>query len=71
MDNEEIAKRRKRDVDTCVRLDNCFATISAMLDFAQKNEKVVSDKILNDLQEDLAYLQREYIISRRDGDVKR
>ena len=52
-DSAEIAKRRRRDVDTCVRLDNYFATLSAMLDFAQKNERAVSDKILHDIQEDL------------------
>lgn len=71
-DSEEIAKRRKRDVDTCVRLDNYFATLSAMLDFAQKNERIVSDKILHDIQEDLLYLQNEYCISRREiADIKR
>lgn len=71
-DDEEISKRRKRDVDTCVRLDNYFATLSAMLDFAQKNERTVSDKILHDAQEDLMYLQNEYYISRREtADTKR
>lgn len=65
-DSAEIAKRRRRDVDTCVRLDNYFATLSAMLDFAQKNERAVSDKILHDIQEDLLYLQNEYCISRRE-----
>ncbi|MFA5986452.1 MAG: hypothetical protein WC819_03850 [Parcubacteria group bacterium] len=65
-DSEEIARRRKRDVDVCVRLDNYFTTLAIMIDLAQKDEKNVSDKILNGAKEDLAYLQREYYICRRE-----
>lgn len=61
-------KRKKKEdfLDQCVRLDTFFATLSHLLEsLASANNEIIRKKIVRETQNDLNYLQRNYVIKPR------
>lgn len=68
-EEKEDHERRVRDVDTCIRLDNYFATLSAVIGLMRDSEHAECGVVLDKIKQDLDYLQENYtIVKRKDDD---